>query len=287
MGKTCGLFVYLCVWKGDLQVCLPSSSIPPFFFVFNVDFTNAVCWGLLFRPLYLSIPCGHLGEFFAGWGGSWRIMSTCEKVGRWRFSIAKMFQNWCGGRPSWCRSGLDVISSPQRFNKVGVTFEPDFYQSWSGKFDETTISPQRVSKFTKKMSRHSSMNRSFTVVGIYSESFGNHPLKSSEPNHDSINGHQVFGWVVVTFIPVCFFFWVKLSKGQRQTPSERRSRATAIGMVFLVGGNGFFWGSPDFFERLHPWEGTAGSPKKHQIEKEKCLNQISIFWFVLGWFSRV
>ena len=36
-------------------------------------------------------------------------------------------------------------------------------------------------------------------------------MKSSEPNHASINGHQVVGWVVVIFDPCLLFFFVKLS----------------------------------------------------------------------------
>ena len=136
------------------------------------------------------------------------------------------------------------------------------------------------------MSRHARWIGDSPIVGIYSQSiWESSNLKSSEPNHASINGHQVVGWVVVTFIPVCFFFLWSFPRVKDKRLQKGDPRATAIGIIFLVGGNGVFEGAC-FFERLLPWEGTAGSPKKHQIEKEKCLNQISIFGFVLCWFSQ-
>ena len=79
--------LFVCI-KKRLTGLFAQFKHPTMTLIFNVDFTNAVCSGLLFRPLYLSIPCGRLGELSPGWGGSW-MMITSEKVGRGRFSIVK------------------------------------------------------------------------------------------------------------------------------------------------------------------------------------------------------
>ena len=151
---------------------------PTMTLIFNVDFTNAVCSGLLFRPLYLSIPCGHLGEFFAGWGGSWMlpvVMSTSEKVGRGRFSIVEIFQNWCGVDQIGVGQGWMQFPHHRDLPKLAWLLHQIFTKVEAESLMKNNHFAAKGEQIYKKNESPYDMNRRFTIVGIYSQSFGKHP----------------------------------------------------------------------------------------------------------------